>query len=141
MIKQKWLLIALALMLAVLTACEGTSGSVTGSRQSCKHTISGGSCKGGFRKLSGTFGEDIESETLFSGDEVRVQIEVSVESGPLRVFVKSAGNQETAITVRPGETGRLTGIAEASSDKFEVYFQALEDEATGISYQLAYKRL
>ena len=101
---KRWALVILALALILATACEGgTSGSVVGSRQSCTHKMGSGSCKGSYRKLTGTYGEDIENDRIFASDAIQVQVEVSVESGVVRVSVESPDEEVSSVEASPGK--------------------------------------
>jgi hypothetical protein len=132
----RWLLI-LALMVAVGTACE--SGSVSGSRERCSHSVGSGRCTGSFRKLSGTYTLNVENDRIFDGTEIQVDALVSVESGPLKVWIRSPGDETTSVEVLPGPSATLTGIAVGDADEFDVKFQALDGQAEGVSYEITYQ--
>ena len=132
----------LALAMVLATACEGgTSGSVVGSRQSCTHRMDTGSCKGSYRKLSGTYGEDIENDRIFYGAAIRVKAEISVESGTLWVSVESPESEVSSVQVTPGQPTILEGVAKGSAGEFVVRLQAVDSEVTGVSYDIVYQIL
>lgn len=138
--KRVWLVLFLVLLIVLSTACEGgTSGSVVGSRESCSSRGGSGTCKGSWRKLSGTYGQDIEDEWISGGEAITVKAQVSVESGTVRVSVESPDDQVSSVDVAPGKPATLVGIAEGAFEEFEVRFEAVEGEATGISYEIAYQ--
>jgi hypothetical protein len=131
-----WLMIAILVASAV--GCEGgTHGSAWGSRISCSHKVAGGSCKGGYKKISGTVSADVEAVRDVSS--AQVEVEVSVESGPLRVYVLTPGETENSVTVGSGGAAKLSGTAKTTGfKKFRVYFEAVEGEASGITYTISY---
>ena len=137
MIRKVILGLTLAALLVALLGCEGgTSGSVTGSRNSSSSGMRGGSGKGSYKKLSGTYSQDIE--TVGTGQTVQAEVSVSVDKGPVRVYLKAPGGTETSAEARPGSPARLSGQAEVSFEVFRIYFQALEGAAEGVSYTVEY---
>ena len=123
----------------VLSACEGaTSGSVRNSSQTC-HNLGGyGDCEGRIGKLSGTYSIDIEDEGISPGDELVVELVVSLEAGSLRASLQSPDGSETVVDVDPGGPASVTGLVQGEFDGFEISFRALSDSAEGISYSLRY---
>ncbi len=89
--------------------------------------------------MNGTYGKDIEDEFIFGGDEVEVTVQAAIESGSVRISVESPVGEVTSIDVSPGSPGTLVGIAEGEFDGFEVTFEALDGEATGIEYRIDYQ--
>jgi hypothetical protein len=134
--QTRWLLV-LVLFLAAVTACEG--GSVSGSHERCSHKVDSGQCTGSFKKLTGTYTLDVENDRIFNNTPVEVRVQVSVESGPLKVWVKSPGDEITSVEVSSGQTATLTGVAVGVADEFGVKFQAPEEQAEGISYEITYQ--
>ncbi len=136
--QRHWL--PILLLTALLASCAGgTSGSVLGSRESCRIGAGSGSCEGTFSALKGTYGKDIEDEAIFSGDAIDVEVQTSVETGPVRISVESPSGEVTFIEISSGNSGTLIGVASGEFDGFEVVFEALEGEATGITYQITYQ--
>jgi len=132
--------IPILLLTVLLTSCAGgTSGSVLGSRETCRISAGSGSCEGTFSTLKGTYGKDIEDEAIFSGDAIDVEVQASVENGPIRISVESPDGTVTFIEILTGNSGTLIGVASGEFDGFEVVFEALEGEATGITYQITYQ--
>lgn len=130
-----WVMILLSII-----ACEGgTSGSVVGSSQRCEWGGSGGICNGSFKKLSGTYGVDIEDDDIFSGDIIDVEAVVSVESGVVNVSVKSPDGRISSMQVLPNRPGTLVGQAEGDFSAFEVIFEAVDDEAQNIVWLISYQ--
>ncbi len=128
------------LLTALLASCAGgTSGSVLGSRESCRISTGSGTCEGTFTRLKGTYGKDIEDESIFSGDAIDVEVRASVESGPVRISVESPEGEVTFIEISSGNSGTLIGVASGEFDGFEVVFEALEGEAADITYQITYQ--
>lgn len=137
--RATWMLLATTLVL-VLVACEGgTSGSVIGSSSSCRHGGQGGSCEGRYRTLRGTYGQDIDVEGLSSFDEVQVEVEVAVDSGDVRVSIETPDGDRPTEDARPGQPARLLGVASGETDGFEVRFEAVDGEASGVSYTILYE--
>jgi len=137
--RQRYM-IPILLFTALLTSCAGgTSGSVFGSRESCRSSAGSGTCEGTFNKLKGTYGKDIEDESVFSGDAIDVEVRASVESGPIRISMESPEGEVTFIEISSGDSGTLLGVASGEFDGFEVVFEALEEEATEITYQITYQ--
>ena len=138
--RQTWVVLVLAVILIVATACEGgTSGSVMGSRQRCSSKVNSGQCTGSFKKLSGTYSLDVENDRIFMSTPVQVQVQVSVENGPLKVWVESPGGEITSVDVAPGQPATLKGVAEGSGEAFDVYFEAVQGQAEGVSYEILYQ--
>ena len=131
--------LTLVILIAVLVGCEGgTSGSVMGSRSSCSSGIRGGSCKGSYRKLTGTYSEDVET-TRTGFQSVVADVTVSVDEGAVRVYLKAPDGTETSAEARPGSPAAISGPADASSyDGFRVYFEALDGTAQGVSYTIEF---
>ena len=134
-----WMLCTLALILA-LVACEGgTSGSVVGSSSSCRQGGGSGTCQGRYRTLRGTYGEDIEDESISSFDEVQVKVDVSVEGGSVRVSIETPDSERPSAVAEPGQPATLVGLASGEMDGFEVRFEAVDGEASGVSYTILYE--
>ncbi|MES0340130.1 MAG: hypothetical protein ABUK16_10640 [Anaerolineales bacterium] len=132
--------VLILLLTALLASCAGgTSGSVLGSRESCRINAGSGSCEGTFSTLKGTYGKDIEDEAIFSGDAIDVEVQSSVESGPVRISVESPSGEVTFIEILSGNSGTLIGVTSGEFDGFEVVFEALEGEAADITYQITYQ--
>jgi hypothetical protein len=132
MSRYKWWICTLILVLALVTACEG--GSVTGSRERCSHRADSGQCGGSFKKLSGTYTVNVENDRIFNNTPVQVQVQVSVDSGPLKVWIQSPGDETTSVEVTPGQSATLTGVAMGKAEEFDVKFQALNEQAEGVTY-------
>jgi hypothetical protein len=131
-----WLLVASV----VLTACAGgTSGSIVGGRENCRINGGVGYCEGRFNRLNGTYGKDIEDDFIFGGDQVEVTVDASVESGTVRISVEAPNGSVASLDVTPDSPGTLVGIAEGQFDGFEVTFEAIGTEATGIEYRIDYQ--
>jgi hypothetical protein len=130
----------LLLPLVLLAACAGgTSGSIVSSSQSCKTGGGSGSCSGRIGKLTGTYGMDIEDEGIFSGDEVEVEITLSIEVGLVDVSVEDPGGKSYSIEVEPGSEATLLGVSTGEFDGFEITFHAVDGAAQGLSYELIYQ--
>jgi len=131
-------LIAVALVMGALGCSEGTSGSATGKRLSCSgNSQSGGTCKGGIKKLSGTVTADIEVSRS-SINSVGAEVTASVEEGPIRVYLIAPDGTETSAEVRPGSPAAISGPARGHIDEFWIYFEALEGTASGVSFEVRY---
>jgi hypothetical protein len=137
---RKALLCVIAILL-VITAlgCSGcTSGSVTGERLSCSgNSLGGGTCKGSFKKLSGTATADIDvsRSAIYS---VNAEVTASVEEGSVRVYLVAPDGTQTGAEMRPGSPVAISGPARGHTDSFRVYFEALEGSASGISFEISY---
>ena len=131
-------LMAVVLVICVLGCSGGTSGSVSGKRMSCSgNSREGGSCQGGFKKLSGTYSADIEVSRS-AIHSVNAEVTASVEDGPVRVYLVAPDGTETSAEVRPGSPATISGPAKGQIDKFRVYFEALEGTASGVSFTVSY---
>jgi len=118
---KAWLAV-LVLVISISACGDGTSGSVMGRHQSCSSGMGGGSCKGSYKKLSGTYSADIEmARTAFHS--VKAEVSVSVDSEPIRVYLVAPDGAEASATVRPGSPGTVSGEAEVFHDNFRVFFQ------------------
>lgn len=130
----------LLLAMMLLPACTGgTSGSIVGGRESCRINGGIGFCEGKFNRLNGTFGKDIEDDFIFGGDQVDVTVDASVESGSVRISVEAPNGNISSVDITPDSPGTLVGVAEGQFDGFEVMFEALGGEATGIEYRIDYQ--
>jgi hypothetical protein len=134
-----WVSLVLVLILA-LVACEGaTSGSVVGSSSSCRQVGGGGTCQGRYRTLRGSYGEDVEHEGISSSDQIQVQVDVEVEGGSVRASVETPDGERPSVTAAPGTPARLLALAKGEMDGFEVRFEAVDGEASGVSYTILYE--
>jgi len=132
--------IPLLMIFLAMIACEGgTSGSVVGSSQSCQWGGSGGICEGKFKKLSGTYGVDIENDDISSGDKIDVEVEVTLESGVVNVSVESPEGRISSVQVLPNQPGTLIGQAEGEFSAFEVTFEAVDGDAENIVWSISYQ--
>lgn len=141
--KRMWM-IRYAVLFAIVAigilcaACEsGTSGSVSGSSQRCSHKFHSGQCSGSFKKLSGTYSLDVENDSVVSSAEVEVK--AAVESGALKVYIKTPEDETTSVDVPAGGSATLRGVAKGEWDGFTVYFEAVEGQAQGVTYEIAYQ--
>ena len=133
-------LLALLVLLVLATACEGgTSGSVSGSRQSCKQVNNLGQCSGSFKSLSGTYSVDIEDDYL--PDSVPVEVQASVTTGALKVWIKTPEDGVTSVDVPAGESATLAGVADGGFDDFSVYFEAIGEKVEGVTYEIVYHQV
>ena len=131
-------LIAIALVLTALGCSEGTSGSASGKRLSCSgNSLSGGKCKGRIKKLSGTVTTKIEVSRS-AIHSVDADVTANVEEGPFRVYLVAPDGSETSAEARPGSPAAISGPARGHIDEFWVYFEALDDTASGISFEVSY---
>jgi hypothetical protein len=131
-------LLALAAILVLCTACEGgTHGSATGSRQRCSTKFREGQCSGSFKTLSGTYSVDVENDSVVSKAEVEIQ--ASVESGALRVYIKTPDDETQSVDVPAGGSATLSGLAKGIGNGFYVYFEAVEGQAQGVEYEISYQ--
>jgi hypothetical protein len=132
-------LIAIALVLSTLGCSEeGKSGSASGKRLSCSgNSLSGVKCKGRIKKLSGTVTADIEVSRS-AIHSVDAEVTVSVEEGPVRVYLIAPDGTETSSEARPGSPATISGPARGHIDEFWVYFEALDDTASGVSFEVSY---
>jgi len=130
--------VALGVLLVLCAACEGgTSGSATGSRQRCSSSFRKGQCSGSFKKLSGTYSVDVENDSVVSKAEVEVQ--ASVETGALKVYVKTPEDEINSVDIPAGGSATLSGMAKGEWDGFRVYFEAAEGGAEGVTYEISYE--
>ena len=141
--KRMWM-IKYAVLLAILAigvlcaACEGgTSGSVSGSSQRCSQTYGSGQCSGSFKKLSGTYSLNVENDSVVSSAEVEVK--AAVESGSLKVYIKTPDDEITSVDVPAGGSATLSGVAKGTWDGFTVYFEAVDGQAQGVTYEITYQ--
>jgi hypothetical protein len=140
MSRRVGLFLAMILVLVLSAACEGgTSGSVSGSSERCSSGGSGGTCSGKWKRLTGTYSKDVENDSIFSGDAIAVEVQVSVEAGTVRVSLEDPDGEVTSVDVAPGGTETLAGFAKGDFDAFDVRFQAVDGEATGVSWEIAYQ--
>ena len=132
-------LLSICILILTLSACEGaTSGSVRNSSQTC-HNLGGyGDCEGRIAKLSGTYSIDIEDEGISPGDELIVELAVSLEVGSLQASMQGPDGDETSVDVDPGAPANITGLVQGEFDGFEISFRALSESAEGIVYSLRY---
>lgn len=138
--KNKTITILIAcLALLLFSGCEGaTSGSVISSSQSC-HNLGGyGDCEGRIGRLSGSYSIDVEDEGISPGDEIVVELTISVEEGSLVVTLPGVDGADTTIEVGSGETASGTGILGGDFDGFEFNLRAPGDPVSGIGYSLRY---
>ena len=134
-LRKTWRWLVLGALLISLAAC--TSGSVSGSGISCSKQRSGGSCSGSFNSLSGTYSQDIEPSRP-RDRFVNADVDVSVDSGSVRVYVTDADGYEKSVTVTPDQPASLSGQARITTRKFRVYFEAVEGTASGVNYTINY---
>jgi len=139
--KKRWIPIvcALILILTILACGTSTSGSVTGSSQSCQRVGTQGVCEGNFGKLKGTYGLDVEDDGISSTDEIDVEATVNVGSGSIKISVTDPEGSTTSIQAAPGQPATLIGVAKGEFSAFKVTFQALEDEAKDVQYTISYQ--
>jgi hypothetical protein len=129
---------SLVVLSVLATACEGgTSGSVSGSRERCSHKFHSGQCSGSFKRLSGTYSLDIENDSVVSKAEVEVQ--AAVETGSLKVYVKTPEDGINSVDIPAGGSATLRGVAKGEWDGFRVYFEAVEGQAEGVTYEISYQ--
>jgi hypothetical protein len=122
-----------------MVACEGgTSGSVIGSSSSCRESGNTGQCTGKYRTLRGSYGFGIENENLDSGDVLQVEVSVSVEAGAVTASVETADGTRAGVTAEPGAPATLSALAAADWEELEVRFEAVDGEASGITFEIVY---
>ena len=129
----------MSLLLASLACGGGTSGSVVGSGETCRSVGGAGVCEGTYRKLSGTYGKDIEHDYIRSGGQIDVEVEVSVESGSVQISVESPSGGKVSAQAKPGQPGSLVAVAVGELEKFTVTFEATEGEAQNVAYKISYQ--
>ncbi len=133
-----WHNLLLILSILIITACgDGIHGSVMGSRQKCSSNLNGGRCEGSFKKLSGTYSEDM-SMTRSGFFQVEVKVSASVEEGEIRVFLVDSQGNETSSIATLGQPIEIQGNVEANYESFRVYFEALTDDVKDVAYTVDY---
>lgn len=137
---KKMLFVFIILVLGASACSGGTSGSVTGSRQSCREDGSEVTCEGGFNKLSGTYTLEVETGFFAESETVLVESYFTVESGQMRVSIEGPdGTLEETLTV-PGEIAVLFGLATAESSFDEnavpITLQAVNGDVEGILFEI-----
>jgi hypothetical protein len=131
-------LMAVALVFSVIGCSEGKSGSVSGKRLSCSgNSLKGGTCKGRFKKLTGTSTADIEVSRS-AIHSVNAEVTASVEEGPIRVYLVAPDGSETSVEASPGSPATVSGLARGHIDEFWIYFEALDGTASDISFEVSY---
>lgn len=142
------LLVILALVLA---ACEG-GATATGIQNQCRTSGSGSTAGGSCQVTIGTitggaFGFKVENDSFRTATRtVDVRAQISVGQGTLAAWVEGPDNQRTAVTVEPGQTIELSGLAQVTgtsdNKSFRIY---LEPQGEGdakrvedVSMQLEY---
>ncbi len=138
------LCLLVAIVLVILVACEG-GGSVSGRRESCRSSGDSGRCEGGFNRLSGTYTQRIAADFYQQGDAVFVEATIAVEGGTLRVSVEAPDGTVAVAEASPSAPASLDGLSAVSRGmEMEVYipltYEALDGEATGVAYTVAYQR-
>ena len=136
-------IISLVLVLLLsLIGCDGTGGTATGGRQSCKTTGSSGTCEGSYKKITGRFTVDVEDEFMGGGDTVEVEAPVAVENGALRVEITSPDDEAISDVARPQRPPTVIGPSKIGAfDALSVVLEVVEGEqATGVTYTIAWHR-
>ena len=138
---RKFIVLITVLILMLLPACSGqggTSGSVHGSSGSYYVNDEGGHAEVHYEGIKGIYYEAYEI-SIKNDDVVAVELEASVEQGRVRVFLKGPQDEVSAVLIRPGQPGMLSGLAAVWADEtFHIYFEALDGEAGDISYTVQY---
>jgi hypothetical protein len=137
---RKPLFILMMITTILLAACGssgGSSGSAFMQKQSCRAIPSGGACEGSFGRIKGTVSADIESAN--SGFlSFNAEVNASVESGRVRVYLIDSEGSENATVMEPGKAVKLTGDAMATFDGFRIYFETLDGEAKGVKFNVEF---
>jgi hypothetical protein len=132
--------LCLTVIFIAVLACEGgTSGSVTNSNQTCQSTGNRGGCEGKFGKLRGTYSLEIEDDEISSVDLINVEARVSVESGTVKVSVQGSDGEVSSVQASPDRAATLIGVVEGDFGAFEVTFEALDEEAITVRYNISYQ--
>ena len=129
--------VILMLILSAL-ACEST-GSTVGSHRACRSTVGSGQCEGSWKRLSGTVTENIENDRISSFDTIPVEITVSVDDGTVQVSCQGPDGETWSGQASPGSPATLSADCEGDFDELEVTFEALDGDATGVSYMINYQ--
>ncbi len=145
MIKNKrFLIILITLLLAAIACSGGTGGSVSGTRQNCNTSGGTGSCDTKINKLSGTFTHKVETGFYNQGDPVFVEVDVTVQSGQMKMTIESPDGFVTSVEINPGTTNTLTGIATVDSSMDETFIplklEALDGDVEGIEFTIAFSQ-
>ena len=132
--------LCLAVVFMAVLACEGaTSGSVTNSSQTCQSTGNRGGCEGKFGKLRGTYSLEIEDDEISSFDLIDVEARVSVESGSVKVSMQGSGDEVSSAQASPNQPTTLVGVVEGEFGSFKLTFEALDEEAVTVRYNISYE--
>lgn len=134
---RRWILIAILLALALaLVACEGTSGSSSGARKSCRANPGSSHCEGSIKKMNGTISVALTASR--SPGDAEVTVSAMAESGTVRVYLVNSNNATTEALLKPGAPVTFSGLGEVVYDSdgsyINLYFEASDAPATGISY-------
>ena len=138
---NKKLLFVFTILMMGLSACSGgTSGSVTGSQQSCRGGSGEVTCDGRIKKLSGTYTLDLETSYYREGYAVQVEAYFTVESGQLQISLEAPDGTREETQAVPGEIATLFGLAtaESSFDEYAVpiTLQAVNGDVEGIVFEI-----
>jgi hypothetical protein len=71
--------------------------------------------------------------------QAEVEVQASVESGPIKVWIKTPDDETKSVDIPAGQSGSLSGTAKGEWDGFRVYFEAVEGTAEGVTYELTYQ--
>ena len=145
MIKNKRLLIILTTLLLAAIACSGgTGGSVSGTQQSCNSSGGSGTCDARINKLSGTFTHKVDTGFYNQGDPVFMEVDVTVQTGQMKMTIESPDGFVTSIEVNPGTTNKLTGISTVDYSMDEKFIpltlEALDGDVEGIEFTIAFSQ-
>jgi len=145
MLKNKRFFIFIAAVMLMATACSGgTSGSVSGTSQSCQASGGTGTCEVEINKLSGTVTHRVPADFYREGDPVSVEVDITVQSGEMKLTIESPDGFLNSIEVSPGTTNKLTGIAVVDSFMDEVYIpltlETLNGDAEGITLKISFSQ-
>lgn len=127
-------------LILITLACETSrssySGSVVGGSEQCTGSMSAGTCKGSYDKVSGTYVVDIETDHVF---DVYVEAMVSIESGSLRVGIETNDGEIISSVAQPGSPALISGKSKIEDDYFGVILEVLEDDVTGLEFTINYR--
>jgi hypothetical protein len=87
------------------------------------------------KQSPGTADIEVSRSAIHSVD---AEVTANVEEGPVRVYLVAPDGAETSAEARPGSPATISGPARGHIDEFWVYFEALDDTASGVSFEVSY---
>lgn len=129
----------------IVDSWGSSSGSLVNSSQSINTSVSNGRVSGQgngqLGKLSGSTFIELAEDLAVSTLPISIKIQLRVGKGQVKVSIRTTEGEIVSDTATPETPAAITGTSEINWYKLRMKLEAVEEEASDVSYQVEFHSL